>query len=116
MAELIKEVTPPKKPDLSNPYQTASPVKPSLKKKPAKKRKAAEGRPKEPEKKEEDLSHQTIIEATVPTVSVRHVPTLWCLVDSVTIGEQTLSPTSKHRESLGSAESKRRFAPGKAPA
>jgi hypothetical protein len=27
MAELIKDVTPTKKPDLSNPYQTASPVK-----------------------------------------------------------------------------------------
>jgi hypothetical protein len=72
MAELIKEVTPPKKPDLSNPYQTASPVKPSLQKKPAKKRKAAEGRPKEPEKKEDDLSQQTIIEATIPTVRVLH--------------------------------------------
>jgi hypothetical protein len=72
MAELIKEVTPPKKPDLSNPYQTASPVKPSLHKKPAKKRKPAEGRPKEPEKKEVDLSHQTIIEATIPTVRVLH--------------------------------------------
>jgi hypothetical protein len=91
MAELIKEVTPPKKPDLSNPYQTASPVKPSLKKKPAKKRKAAEGRPKEPEKKEEDLSHQTIIEATVPTVSVRHVPTLWCLVDCYHRGANALA-------------------------
>ncbi|KAH9995421.1 hypothetical protein BJV74DRAFT_795254 [Russula compacta] len=74
MAELIKEVTPPKKPDLSNPYQTASPVKPSLQKKPAKKRKAAEGRPKEPEKKEVDLSHQTIIEATIPTGSKRSRP------------------------------------------
>jgi hypothetical protein len=80
MAELIKEVTPPRKPDLSNPYQTASPVKPSLQKKPTKKRKAAEGRSKEPEKKTVDLSHQTIIEATVPTVSVLHVPAL-CLVN-----------------------------------
>jgi hypothetical protein len=26
MAELIKETTPPKKPDLANPYQLASPV------------------------------------------------------------------------------------------
>ncbi|KAI0255933.1 hypothetical protein BJV78DRAFT_583764 [Lactifluus subvellereus] len=74
MAELIKEVTPPKRPDLSNPYQTASPVKPSLQKKPAKKRKAPEGRPKEPEKKEVDLSPQTIIEATVPTGSKRSRP------------------------------------------
>jgi len=74
MAELIKEATPPKKPDLSNPYQTASPVKPSLQKKPAKKRKAAEGRPKEPEKKEIDLSPQIIIEDTVPTGSKRSRP------------------------------------------
>jgi hypothetical protein len=81
MAELIKEVTPPKRPDLSNPYQTASPVKPSLQKKPAKKRKPAE-EPKQPEKKEVDLSHQTIIEATIPTVSVLHVPHLWILIDS----------------------------------
>lgn len=73
MAELIKEVTPPKKPDLSNPYQTASPVKPSLQKKPAKKRKPVEARPKEQEKKEVDLSPQTIIEATVPTVRVLHL-------------------------------------------
>jgi len=70
MAELIKEVTPPKKPDLSNPYQTASPVKPSMQKKPAKKRKAPEEPPTEQEKKDVNLSHQTIVEATVPTVSV----------------------------------------------
>lgn len=76
MAELIKEVTPPKKPDLSNPYQTASPVKPSLQKKPVKKRKPVEARPKEQEKKEVDLSPQTIIEATVPTVRVLHLPPL----------------------------------------
>jgi hypothetical protein len=82
MAELIKEVTPPKKPDLSNPYQTASPVKPTLQKKPAKKRKPAEERPKQPEKKEVDLSHQTIIEATIPTVRVLHVFPSWILIDS----------------------------------
>ncbi|KAH9024903.1 hypothetical protein EDB84DRAFT_413446 [Lactarius hengduanensis] len=72
MAELIKEVTPPKRPDLSNPYQTASPVKPSLQKKPAKKRKAPEEPPKEQEKK--DVSHQTIVEATVPMGSKRSRP------------------------------------------
>ncbi|KAH9169912.1 hypothetical protein EDB89DRAFT_1908251 [Lactarius sanguifluus] len=74
MAELIKEVTPPKKPDLSNPYQTASPVKPSLQKKPAKKRKAPEEPPKEQEKKDVNLSHQTIVEATVPMGSKRSRP------------------------------------------
>jgi hypothetical protein len=114
MAELIKEVTPPKKLDLSNPYQTASPVKPSLQKKPAKKRKPAEARPKEQEKKEVDLSHQTIIEATVPTVRVLHVPPLWIFVNPHTIGEQTLSPTSEHWKSP-SSESKRHFASRTAP-
>ncbi|KAI0305851.1 hypothetical protein B0F90DRAFT_933444 [Multifurca ochricompacta] len=73
MAELIKEVTPPKKPDLSNPYQTASPVKPSLQKKPVRKRKVPEERPNEIEK-DVNLSPQTIIEATVPTGSKRSRP------------------------------------------
>ncbi|KAI9438893.1 hypothetical protein BJY52DRAFT_1195800 [Lactarius psammicola] len=53
MAELIKE--------------TASPVKPSMQKKPAKKRKAPEEPPTEQGKKDVNLSHQTIVEATVPT-------------------------------------------------
>jgi hypothetical protein len=114
MAELIKEATPPKKPDLSNPYQTASPVKPSLQKKPAKKRKAAEGRPKEPGKKEIDLSPQTIIEATVPTVSVPYVPPFEFLLTLSFIGEQALSPTPEHRESPGD-ESKWHLPSGTAP-
>jgi hypothetical protein len=87
MAELIKEVTPPKRADLSNPYQTASPVKPSVQKKPAKKRKPAEEGPKQPEKKEVDLSHQTIIEATIPTVRVLHVLTCGFLLILIIIGE-----------------------------
>ncbi|KAI9440600.1 hypothetical protein H4582DRAFT_1478267 [Lactarius indigo] len=74
MAELIKEVTPPKKPDLSNPYQTASPVKPSLQKKPTKKRKAPEEPPKEQQEKDVNLSHQTIVEATVPAGTKRSRP------------------------------------------
>ncbi|KAN0130920.1 hypothetical protein V8E53_011298 [Lactarius tabidus] len=74
MAELIKEVTPPKRPDLSNPYQTASPVKPSLQKKPPKKRKAPEEPPKEQEKTDVNLSHQTIVESTVPTGTKRSRP------------------------------------------
>jgi len=106
MAELIKEVTPPKKPDLSNPYQTASPVKPSLQKKPTKKRKAAEGRSKEPEKKAVDLSHQTIIEATVPTVSVLHVPALWCLVNCHLRGANALA----HPRTSGRPQPRKRTA------
>ena len=113
MAELIKEVTPPKKPDLSNPYQTASPVKPSLQKKSVKKRKAAEVRPKEPEKKEVDLSPQTIIEATVPTVSFTRAPS--CIPVYPTIGEQALSPTAEHRKSTG-GKGKRHCASGTASA
>jgi len=106
MAELIKEVTPPKKPDLSNPYQTASPVKPSLQKKPTKKRKAAEGRSKEQEKKAVDLSHQTIIEATVPTVSVLHVPALWCLVDCHHRGASALA----HPRTSGKPQQRKQMA------
>ena len=83
MAELIKEVTPPKKPDLSNPYQTASPVKPSLQKKPPKKRKAPEEPRKEQENKDVNLTHQTIVEATVPKVSVLHVLHSRILIDLV---------------------------------
>jgi hypothetical protein len=93
MAELIKEVTPPKKPDLSNPYQTASPVKPSLQKKPAKKRKAPEDSPTEQEKTDVNLSHQTIVEATVPTVSsVLHVPYSRLLIDLVIQGSKRSRP------------------------
>ena len=90
MAELIKEVTPPKKPDLSNPYQTASPVKPSLQKKPPKKRKAPEGPPTEQEKTDANLTHQTIVEATVPTVSVLHVPYSRILSDLVSYREASV--------------------------
>ncbi|PFH51936.1 hypothetical protein AMATHDRAFT_2643 [Amanita thiersii Skay4041] len=75
MAELIKEVTPPKKPDVSNPYQTASPVKivPSRQRS---KRPRATGKPtqvaNEKEatdvqvKEAEILTPQAIIEATLP--------------------------------------------------
>lgn len=69
MTELIREATPTKKPDLSNPYQTASPVKmskPPTKKVPPKRTKA-EPKPSVEEKIE--LSTQAIIEATVPKVS-----------------------------------------------
>jgi hypothetical protein len=82
MTELIKEVTPPKRPDLSNPYQTASPVgKVTLSKARVGKRARATGKPavhpatddknKEPKNlagKEKEYSPQAIIEATLPKV------------------------------------------------
>lgn len=74
MAELIKEVTPAKKPDLSNPYQTASPVKPPTKKAVVKKPRAPKPTAPpppvpEPEKRPEP-SPQAIIEATLPKVCI----------------------------------------------
>ncbi|KAI0057459.1 hypothetical protein BV25DRAFT_1769096, partial [Artomyces pyxidatus] len=73
MSQLIKEATPPKKPDVSNPYQTASPVKVPVKKtNNLKKRKAQEVKP--PIEKTVDLSPQRIIEATVPKGSKRARP------------------------------------------
>jgi hypothetical protein len=86
MAELIKETTPPKKPDLANPYQLASPVGKVGPPRRSTKRPRATGRPvaltkaeneEEKEKKEEpkveklmEYSPQTIIEATVPKVRI----------------------------------------------
>ncbi|KAH0836593.1 hypothetical protein J3R83DRAFT_8293 [Lanmaoa asiatica] len=76
MTELIKEVTPPKKPDVSNPYQTASPVKP-----PAPVRKPVAKRPKptvkpaeQPREQVPEMSAQAIIEATVPKGTKRSRP------------------------------------------
>lgn len=71
MTDLIREVTPSKKPDLSNPYQTASPVqisKPPTKKVPPKRTRATSKQPAvvEEEEKKIELSTQAIIEATVP--------------------------------------------------
>lgn len=86
MAELIKETTPPKKPDLANPYQLASPVGKVGPPRRSTKRPRATGRPaaltkaandeekgtKEPKEKEEmkEYSPQSIIEATVPKVRI----------------------------------------------
>ncbi|KAF9245304.1 hypothetical protein BU15DRAFT_85633 [Melanogaster broomeanus] len=62
MTELIKEVTPTKKTDVSNPYQTASPIKPPA---------PPSAKPVEkPKEKEPEVSAQAIIEATVPKVAV----------------------------------------------
>jgi hypothetical protein len=65
MTGLIKEVTPSKKPDVSNPYQTASPVKMPTKKPTARRLRA----PVEKQQKEPEMTAQAIIEATVPKVS-----------------------------------------------
>lgn len=73
MTGLIKEVTPLKKPDVANPYQTASPVK-----MPARKPTARRSRPvaekKEKQHKEPEMTAQAIIEATVPKGSKRARP------------------------------------------
>ncbi|KAF8817485.1 hypothetical protein BYT27DRAFT_7199016 [Phlegmacium glaucopus] len=91
MAELIKETTPPKKPDLTNPYQVASPVGKVGPPRRSTKRPRATGRPVAPtkaeievekRKKEEtkekeklkEYSPQAIIEATVPKGSQRSRP------------------------------------------
>ena len=72
MTELIREATPPKKPDIANPYQTASPVKvvkPPTKR-PVRKPKAASKQTptQEKEKRQPEMSMQAIIEATLPKV------------------------------------------------
>ena len=68
MTELIKEVTPPKKPDFVNPYEAANPmIKPAPKKQPVRKTRAAAAKAEEP-KKQPELTPQAIIEATVPKV------------------------------------------------
>ncbi|TFK74949.1 hypothetical protein BDN72DRAFT_955300 [Pluteus cervinus] len=88
MTELIKEATPPKKPDVSNPYQTASPVIRAGVVKPRPKRpRAVEKKPekkpeppqtKEPKEEIQDLEKeyppQAILEATRPKGSKRSRP------------------------------------------
>lgn len=73
MTGLIKEVTPPKKPDVANPYQTASPVKMPARKPPAK-RSRPPAEKKEKQHKEPEMTAQAIIEATVPKGSKRARP------------------------------------------
>jgi hypothetical protein len=70
MTELIKDVTPPKRLDVANPYQTASPVKPHTKK-PVVKRPRASPKPAPASPapvKAPEPSPQAIIEATLPKV------------------------------------------------
>lgn len=66
MTELLKEVTPPKKPDVSNPYQTASPVKPPPRKSQPKRQRPTPKPTEQPKEKGPELTAQEIIEATVP--------------------------------------------------
>ena len=72
MTELIKEVTPPKKPAFANPYEAANPmIRPLPKKQPVRKTRAAtKANAKEEQKKEQELTPQATIEATVPKVRV----------------------------------------------
>ena len=71
MTELIKEVTPPKKPDFANPYEAANPmIKPAPKKQPVRRTRTATKAAEQAKKKEPELTPQAIIEATVPKVRV----------------------------------------------
>ncbi|KIL00760.1 hypothetical protein PAXRUDRAFT_129113 [Paxillus rubicundulus Ve08.2h10] len=101
MTELIKEVTPTKKADVSNPYQTARPVKP-----PVPVRKPAPKRPKpstksveEPKEEKSEVSAQAIIEATVPKGSKRSRPPPE--MEKATRVEQALSTEASPPESNG---------------
>ncbi|EIW79227.1 hypothetical protein CONPUDRAFT_83503 [Coniophora puteana RWD-64-598 SS2] len=75
MSGLIKEVTPPKKLEVANPYQVACPVKQPVRKPPPRRVKAARSveQPKEPEP-DVEMSAQAVIEATVPKGSKRSRP------------------------------------------
>ncbi|TFK94148.1 hypothetical protein K466DRAFT_477201, partial [Polyporus arcularius HHB13444] len=75
MTELIKEVTPPKKPAFANPYEAANPmVKPVPKKQPVRRTRTTAKAEAEAKKKEPELTPQAIIEATVPKGSKRSRP------------------------------------------
>ncbi|KAI6164455.1 hypothetical protein EDD17DRAFT_349080 [Pisolithus thermaeus] len=74
MTELLKEITPVKKPDVSNPYQTASPVKPPPRKPAPKRPRPAVKAAEKPKEKAPQLTAREIIEATVPKGSKRSRP------------------------------------------
>jgi hypothetical protein len=124
MAELIKETTPPKKPDLANPYQLASPVgKVGLLRR-STKRPRATGRPvaltkaandeekgtKEPKEKEElkEYSPQSIIEATVPKVRIckQNIGPSRAQVVRRGVSDRVHLPTSKNRRVFPSLRKK----------
>lgn len=74
MTELLKEIAPVKKPDVSNPYQTASPVKPPPRKPAPKRPRPAAKVAEKPKEKAPQLTAREIIEATVPKGSKRSRP------------------------------------------
>ncbi|KAG6853632.1 hypothetical protein C0991_002692 [Blastosporella zonata] len=112
MAELIKEVTPPKRPDLSNPYQTASPLGKvgSAPKGRVGKRARATGKPAAPDSqgekvqdnkaadKEKVYSTQAIIEATLPKGSKRSRPPAQFEKTSTSDGETLFSKQQSQAE------------------
>ncbi|KAG6837367.1 hypothetical protein H0H93_010969 [Arthromyces matolae] len=108
MTELIKEVTPPKRPDLSNPYQTASPLGKVAPKGRVTRRTRATGKPtmptandvaskeKEIADKEKTYSPQAIIEATLPKGSKRSRPPAH--LEKIPLSDsQTTEPVNKRR-------------------
>lgn len=85
LTEILKEVSPPKKPEFVNPYEAASPIplraaarKPAAQRRTRAAAKAAaaaaaaqeKAKAKSAQKSEQKLTVQEIIEATVPKVSV----------------------------------------------
>ncbi|KAI9060081.1 hypothetical protein FKP32DRAFT_1595819 [Trametes sanguinea] len=100
MTELLKEGTPPKKPDFANPYEAVSPLhRPAQKKKPMRKtRSAARAEAEKAEKakekakeKEPELTPQAIFVATVPKGSKRARPPPK-LIGQKSPGKRTTSP------------------------
>lgn len=98
MTELIKEVTPPKKPAFVNPYEAANPmIKPAPKKQPARKTRAAAKLIEQG--KEPELTPQAIIEATVPKVHA-HIPTIShieLIINIYWTGKQTVAASAGAR-------------------
>ena len=95
MTELIKEVTPPKKPAFVNPYEAANPmIKPAPKKQPIRRTRAM-AKIKE-HTKEPELTPQAIIEATVPKVHA-HVPTTLRIELIINTGKQTVAASAGAR-------------------
>ena len=80
MTELIKEVTPPKKPAFANPYEAANPmIKPMPKKQPVRRTRTRTKAQEELSKKEPELTPQAIIEATVPKVRLSAASCSLCI-------------------------------------
>ncbi|EMD38944.1 hypothetical protein CERSUDRAFT_112650 [Gelatoporia subvermispora B] len=105
MSEILKEVTPPKKLDIVNPYQTANPIprppKKPLVRKPREPKPAEPPKQPAPEKKDVQISAQAAIEATVPKGSKRARPPPDLQADkptSVPVFSPFTEPTSSRAE------------------